>query len=84
MKLSFSTCPYGSSPTWLPAYPIEYIIPKLAEFGYEGIELLCASPVAYPQYVKTEERKKIRGLLDRNKIAISSVLPNPGGAVGTM
>jgi protein FrlC len=82
MKLAFNTWVYSSFPAWLPAYPLEYVIRNLAKIGYDGIELGCASPVAYPPYMTRKDREIIFGLLKENKIAISSVLPAPGGGCG--
>jgi len=82
MKLSFSSCVYCSSPVWLPAYPIEYVIEKLSGFGYDGVELMCASPVAYPPYMNAEDRKRVAALLKAKKLSVSSVLPFPGGGCG--
>ncbi len=79
MRLSFNTWPYCSYPTWLPAYPIDYVIKNLAKIGYENIEIGCASPVAFPPYINNEERKRINKLLKENKINVSAVLPAPGG-----
>lgn len=82
MKLSFNTWTYCSFPVWLPAYPIEYVIKNLAKIGYDGIELGCASPVAYPPYMTKDDRKRISNLLKENNIVISSVLPAPGTGCG--
>ena len=82
MKLSFNTWVYSSFPSWLPAYPIEYVIKSLARIGYDGIELGCASPVAYPPYLTKDDRKRILDQLKENEIEISSVLPAPGGGCG--
>jgi len=82
MKLSFNTWCYCSFPAWLPAYPIDYVIKSLAKIGYDGVELGCASPVAYPPYMTTADREAVRRLLKENKIEISSVLPAPGGGCG--
>jgi len=79
MRLSFNTWPYCSYPTWLPAYPIEYVIKNLAKIGYENIEIGCASPVAFPPYMTKEDRKRISKLLKDNNISVSAVLPAPGG-----
>ena len=57
MRLSFNTWPYCSYPTWLPAYPIDYVIKNLAKIGYENIEIGCASPVAFPPYIKNDTGK---------------------------
>jgi len=82
MKLSFNTWAYCSFPVWIPAYPIDYVIKKLAEIGYDGIELGCASPVAYPPYISGKERRRIKDLLNENNIEISSALPAPGTGSG--
>jgi protein FrlC len=82
MKLACNTWMYSSFPAWLPAYPLDYAIERLAAIGYDGIEIGCASPVAYPPYVGAEERKKLAGLLKKHNIAVSSVLPCPGGGMG--
>ena len=82
MKLACSTWMYSSFPTWIPAYPIKYVINELAKIGYEGIELGAASPVAYPPYTSKEDREKISDLLIENNIEISSVSICPGGGCG--
>jgi len=82
MKLSCNTWMYSSFPAWLPAYPLDYVIESLSRIGYDGIELGCASPVAYPPYLDEKEREKIRNLLKEHDISISSVLPCPGGGMG--
>ncbi|NEU33322.1 sugar phosphate isomerase/epimerase, partial [bacterium LRH843] len=48
MKISFNTWVYGSFPSWLPTYPLEEVISRLSAMGYDGIEIGCASPHAYP------------------------------------
>ena len=56
IKLACNTWMYSSFPAWLPAYPIDYAIERLASIGYDGIELGCASPIAYPPYVNDDDR----------------------------
>ena len=82
MKLSCNTFMYSSFPAWIPAYPIDYVIERLSAIGYDGIELGCASPVAYPPYIDEAERARICDMLKKHNIAISSVLPCPGGGMG--
>lgn len=82
MKLSFNTWVYSSFPIWLPAYPIEEVITRLAKIGYDGIEIGCASPHAYPAYLNTQRRRELKQLLADNGIALSSMLPAPGGGPG--
>lgn len=82
MKLSFNTWCYCSFPNWLPAYPLDYVINKIASIGYDGIEIGCAAPTAYPPYLSKEYRKNILQLLKSSKIEVSSALPAPGGGCG--
>lgn len=82
MKLSFNTWVYSSFPVWVPAYPLEETIKRLAKIGYDGIEIGAASPHAYPKYMSNQQRREIRQLLDDTGIALSSMLPAPGGGPG--
>ena len=82
MKLSFNTWVYSSFPVWVPAYPLEETIKRLARIGYDGIEIGAASPHAYPDYLSKERRQEIKRVLDGNGIALSSMLPAPGGGPG--
>ncbi len=82
MKLSFNTWAYSSFPVWVPAYPLEETIKRLARIGYDGIEIGAASPHAYPKYLSKERRREIKQVLDANGIALSSMLPAPGGGPG--
>jgi len=82
MKLACNTWMYSSFPAWLPAYPLDYVIERLSSIGYDGIEIGCASPVAYPPYIGADERKRLAALLKKQNFAVSSVLPCPGGGMG--
>jgi protein FrlC len=82
MKLSFNTWCYSSFPVWLPAYPLEDTIRRLAAIGYDGIEIGAASPHAYPRYLDRDRRRTIRRVLEESGIALSSMLPAPGGGAG--
>ncbi|CAA9583224.1 MAG: hypothetical protein AVDCRST_MAG59-5089 [uncultured Thermomicrobiales bacterium] len=82
MKLAFNTWVYSSFPIWVPAYPLDEVIPRLARIGYDGIEIGAAAPHAYPAYVGPERRKEIRSLLEANGIEVSAMLPAPGGGPG--
>lgn len=73
---------YSSFPSWLPAYQIEEVIKRLAEIGYDGIEIGAASPVAFPEDLDQKRREEIKKLLDTKNIVISSILPAPGGGPG--
>lgn len=82
MKLAFNTWIYSSFPVWVPAYTIDEIIKRLSKIGYDGIEIGAASPVAFPKDLDHAKRKSILELIKANGIAISSVLPAPGGGPG--
>ncbi|MDK2789244.1 MAG: fructoselysine 3-epimerase [Epulopiscium sp.] len=82
MKYAFNTWCYSSFPVWVPAYPIEEVIKRLSQIGYDGIEIGCAAPHAWPYYLSAEKRKEIKELLDKNNIKASSMLPAPGGGPG--
>ena len=82
MKYSFNTWAYGSFPTWLPAYTLDETIRRLAAIGYDAIEIGCAAPHAWPAYLSGTRRKEVRALLDRERLAVSSLLPPPGGGPG--
>ena len=82
MKLSFNTWVYSSFPVWVPAYPLEETIKRIAGIGYDGIEIGAAAPHAYPSHLNKDRRKTIKRILDDNGIAVSSMLPAPGGGPG--
>lgn len=82
MKYAFNTWCYSCFPVWTPAYPLEEVIKRLSKIGYDGMEIGCAAPHAWPYYLSAERRKEIKGLLDANNIKASSMLPAPGGGPG--
>ena len=75
MKLAFNTWVYSCFPVWVPAYPLEEVVPRLAAIGYEGIELGAATPHAYPDYTGRERRREIKKLFETNNIALVSMTP---------
>lgn len=82
MRLAFNTWCYGSFPTWLPSYPLEHVIERLSSFGYDGIEIGCAAPHAWPAYLTRDRRTKIKKLLEDHNLPAVSLLPAPGGGPG--
>ncbi|MBV9298625.1 MAG: sugar phosphate isomerase/epimerase [Verrucomicrobia bacterium] len=82
MKLSLNTWMYSSFPVWVPAYTLDETIKRIAGIGYDGIEIGAAAPHAYPAHLNKERRKEIKKLLDDSGIAVSSMLPAPGGGPG--
>lgn len=82
MKLSFNTWAYSSFPVWVPSYPLDETIKRIARIGYDGIEIGAASPHAYPDYLDKNRRAEIKSVLAENSIELSSMLPAPGGGPG--
>ena len=82
MKYAFNTWVYSSFPNWVPAYPLKTVIERLARIGYDGIELGCASPHAWPYYLDAARRREINGWRKENNIVFSSMPPCPGGGPG--
>lgn len=82
MKYSFNTWAYSHFPCWVPAYSFEETISRLAKIGYDGVEIGCAQPHAWPYYIDSARRKEMRKVINDNGIAISSMLPAPGGGPG--
>lgn len=82
MKLSFNTWVYSSFPVWVPAYPLEETIKRIARIGYDGIEIGAAAPHAYPDYLDKGRRQEIKKTLEDNNLELSSMLPAPGGGPG--
>jgi protein FrlC len=82
MKYAFNTWPYGSFPTWLPSYPLEEAIRRIARIGYDGIEIGCAAPHAWPAYLSAARRRELREIMDGEGLPAVSLLPAPGGGPG--
>jgi protein FrlC len=82
MKYAFNTWVYGSFPVWVPSYPLEEVIRRLARIGYDGIEIGCAAPHAWPAHLSAARRRELRGLLQSEGLAPVSLLPAPGGGPG--
>ena len=82
MKYSFNTWAYSHFPCWVPSYSLEEVIKRLSKIGYDGIEIGCAQPHAWPYYLQAGERKHIRKCLNDNMLSVSSMLPAPGGGPG--
>jgi sugar phosphate isomerase/epimerase len=66
MKLAFSSNAYMH-------FSIEDTIRKIAELGYQGIEVLADVPHAWPAGLLPERKKSIRDHLDKHGLAIANV-----------
>ncbi len=82
MKYAFNTWAYSSFPVWLPSYPLEEAIRRLAGIGYDGVEIGCAAPHAWPPYLNAKRRKQLKTLLDSLSLQVVSLLATPGGGPG--
>lgn len=82
MKYAFNTWAYSSFPAWLPAYTLDEAIRRLARIGYDGVEIGCAAPHAWPAYLSAERRRELRRLLDSLGLEVVSLLATPGGGPG--
>jgi fructoselysine 3-epimerase len=82
MKYAFNTWAYSSFPSWLPAYPLDEAIRRLAAIGYDGVEIGCAAPHAWPAYLSAERRAELRRLLNSCGLQTVSLLATPGGGPG--
>ena len=82
MKYAFNTWAYSDFPCWVPSYSFEETVKRLANIGYDGIELGCAQPQAWPYYIDKDRRNEMKKCLGENNIRISSILPAPGGGPG--
>jgi sugar phosphate isomerase/epimerase len=66
MKLAFSTNAFKK-------YSLEESIRLIKEIGYEGVEILCDVPHAYPPQLKEEDILSIEKSVSKNKIEISNL-----------
>jgi len=81
-KYAFNTWCYGSFPVWVPAYPLDEVIRRLARIGYDGIEIGCAAPHAWPAHLDKARRHALRELMNAEGLKCASLLPAPGGGPG--
>src|ERR1700740_474032 len=82
MKYALKTWTYSSYPAFLPAYPLDEAIRRLAAIGYDGVEIGCAAPHAWPPYLSNGRRREIRQLVKSCGLEVVSLLATPGGGPG--
>lgn len=75
MKLAFSSNAYMH-------FSIEDTIRKIAELGYQGIEILADVPHAWPAFLLDERKRSIREHLERHGLTISNINAFMMNAVG--
>ncbi len=81
-KYAFNTWCYGSFPVWVPSYTLEETIRRIARAGYDGIEIGCAAPHAWPAYLNKQRRADLKSLMADHNLPAVSLLPAPGGGPG--
>lgn len=82
MKYAFNTWAYSYFPCWVPSYPFKETVSRLAKIGYDGVEIGCAQPQAWPYYLDAADRREMKKIIADNGIRVSSMLPAPGGGPG--
>lgn len=68
MKLAFSTNAYTGG-----KYTLIEAINKIADAGYQGVEILADHPLLWPFSITEKEIKEIKGVLKERNIAISDI-----------
>jgi protein FrlC len=68
MKLSISTFLYFN-------YPLEEAIRRIAELGYDGVEIWGGRPHAYCYDIEAEEATRVRRLTEKMGLEISAFIP---------
>jgi protein FrlC len=82
VKYAFNTWVYSSFPVWVPSYTLDEVIRRLARFGYDGIEIGCAAPHAWPAHLSPARRRELRDMMQSEGLLPVSLLPAPGGGPG--
>lgn len=81
-RYAFNTWAYSSFPVWVPSYTLDEAIRRIKRIGYDGIEIGCAAPHAWPAHLGTARRKELRALMQDQGLEAVSLLPAPGGGPG--
>ena len=82
-KYAFNTWCYSSFPVWVPSYPLEDAIRRIARIGYDGIEIGCAAPHAWPAHLGVERRRDLKQLLNDEGLPAVSLLPHSSPSAPT-
>jgi len=58
---------FGVTVVFLHGYhhPIKEVIKRLSEIGYDGVEIGCAAPHAWPYYLNDDKCTKIKKVLKK-------------------
>ncbi len=66
MRLAYSSNAYMK-------FPVEETIARIADLGYQGLELLADAPHAWPPDLSPDKIRAIRDCIERHNLAISNV-----------
>ncbi|HSV31622.1 MAG TPA: sugar phosphate isomerase/epimerase family protein [Atribacteraceae bacterium] len=76
-KISIGSWAYAIGPYSANPVPMDEVIVKLAQLGYDGIELGGFKPHAHPDLYPTKEsRKEFVGLLEKYRLGVSAYVPD--------
>lgn len=81
-KYAFNTWAYSSFPVWVPSYTLDEAVRRISRIGYDGIEIGCAAPHAWPAHLSAGRRQELRRLMESEGLTPVSLLPAPGGGPG--
>ncbi len=81
-KYAFNTWAYSCFPVWVPSYPFEEAIRRIARIGYDAIEIGCSAPHAWPAHLSAGRRRELKSLIRDEGLVTASLLPTPGGGPG--
>lgn len=72
MKLALHSVSYSGN--WGQAFlPLEKVVDKAAEFGYDGVEIVAKRPHASPMDMGKDERKRLKDYIASRKVELPCV-----------
>ncbi len=76
-KISIGSWAYVIGPYADHPVPLDEVVTKLSQFGFDGIELGGFKPHGHPDlYPTKEDRLKLVGLLEKNGLGVSAYVPD--------
>ena len=82
MRYAFNSGIFGCIHGWVNSYHLDEAMRRIAAIGYDGIEVLCAAPHAWPDYLSDEDKQGIIALKKELKLEIHSLMPLRDGYAG--
>jgi len=76
-KISIGSWAYAIGPYAQNPVPLEEVLSKLSDLGFDGIELGGFKPHAHPDLYPTKnDRKRLVGMLEKYKLGVSAYVPD--------